>query len=101
VLRPRFAFTTSAGGELAAGSNITLTYPSGFFAASASPTGTMSAVNTTLATISAPGATSIIMTTAGNPVAASTAVTITLEGLTIGRSGWQQRCASPCRRVRM
>ena len=76
-----FVFTPSSSGSLAVGSNITLIYPSGFFATSPTPSATVSGSATLSA--AAPGATSIVMTTGGTALAASTAVTVTLTGLTM------------------
>jgi len=72
---------------LATSGKITLTYPSGFFATSATPAAnaaTTASVATMTATSAAPGATSIVITTAVIGIAADTLFTITLSGLTMG-----------------
>jgi hypothetical protein len=77
-----FTFTPSAGG--AAPTSVTLNYPSGFFATSATPTAKVSTAGATL-TPARPGALSIVLTVGGSaPLAAGTAVTVTLVGCTIG-----------------
>jgi alpha-tubulin suppressor-like RCC1 family protein len=78
------AFTTSAA--LAIGGQITLGYPSGFFAISATPTianGATSVITMT-ATAAAPGSTQLIITTAVKGISSGTAFTITLSGMTMG-----------------
>jgi hypothetical protein len=77
-----FTFTPSAGGD--SPSSVTLNYPSGFFATSATPTAKVSTAGATL-TPAQPGATSIALTVGGSaPLAAGTAVTVTLVGCTMG-----------------
>jgi hypothetical protein len=77
-----FTFTPSSGG--AGPSNITLNYPSGFFSTYATPTAKASTAGATL-TPMRPGALSIVLTVGGSaPLAAGTAVTVTLVGCTIG-----------------
>jgi hypothetical protein len=78
-----FTFTPTAGG--AGPAAVTLSYPSGFFAATATPNATLSTSGATLAP-GAPGNTSIVMTVGGAALAASTAVTVTLVGLTISNT---------------
>jgi hypothetical protein len=78
-----FSFTTTAGGALAAGSTITLTYPSGFVAASAL-TGAQISGGVLTGSVAAPTSTRIVITTATQAILASTAVTITVTGLTVG-----------------
>ena len=79
-----FFKTTTA---LAINGKITLNYPNGFFATTATPAnnaaGTAS-VATMTATSAAPGATSIVITTATAGIPANTAFTITLSGFTMG-----------------
>ena len=77
-------FKTSAGGALAVGSTITLNYPSGYFDTSITPTGSISTAGVALTPISACGATSIVITTAGASITSNTAVTVTLSGLKAG-----------------
>jgi len=79
-------FKTGAS-ALAIGGKITLTYPTGFFATSATPaanTAGSTSVPTMTATSAAPTATQIVITTAVAGIAANTAFTITLSGLTMG-----------------
>jgi hypothetical protein len=78
-----FAFTTTAGGALAAGSNITLTYPSGFFASAGSPSVQISGGGAT-GSVATPTGTQIVITTAAQAIDGSTAVTVTVTGLTMG-----------------
>ena len=75
-----FTFTPTAGG--AGPADVTLSYPSGFFVSS-TPTATHSAAGATL-TPAAPGATSIVIAISGTALAASSLVTVTLAGLTMG-----------------
>jgi hypothetical protein len=79
-----FFKTTTA---LAINGKITLNYPNGFFATTATPAnnaaGTAS-VATMTATSAAPGATSIVITTATAGIPANTAFTITLSGFAMG-----------------
>jgi len=79
-----FSFTTSVGGALAAGSTITLMYPSGFFASTGTPPGLLISGGGPTGTVATPTSTQIIITTATQAIAASTVVTVTLTGLTIG-----------------
>jgi hypothetical protein len=77
-----FTFTPSAGGD--SPSSVTLNYPLGFFATSATPTAKLSTAGATL-TPAQPGALSIVLTVGGSaPLAAGTAVTVTLVGCTMG-----------------
>jgi hypothetical protein len=78
-----FAFTTTAGGALAAGSNITLTYPSGFFASAGSPSVQISGGGPT-GSVATPTDKQIVITTAAQAIDGSTAVTVTVTGLTMG-----------------
>ena len=78
-----FTFTTTAGGALAAGSNITLTYPSGFFASAGSPSVQISGGGAT-GSVATPTGTQIVITTAAQAIDGSTAVTVTVTGLTMG-----------------
>jgi alpha-tubulin suppressor-like RCC1 family protein len=78
------SFTTTAGGALAAGSTITLNYPLGYFDTSVTPNGSISTAGVALTPISAPGTTSIVITTSGLSIAASAFVTVTLSGLKMG-----------------
>jgi hypothetical protein len=78
-----FSFTTTAGGALAAGSNITLTYPSAFFVSTGTPGVRISGGGPT-ATAGSPTSTQIVITTATQAIAASTAMTMTVTGLTMG-----------------
>jgi len=75
-------FTTTESGNLPVGSNITLNYPVGFFSASSTPAAAISSGAKGSATV--PNATSIVITTGTVALNASTAVTITLTGLTMG-----------------
>jgi hypothetical protein len=79
-----FSFTTSAGGALAIGSFITLTYPPGFFSSSATPSVLMS--GSVSGTSAPPSSTAIIVTTATAGIAASANVIVTLSGLKLGLS---------------
>ena len=81
TVRATFTFTPSAGG--AGPSSVTLNYPAGFFATSATPTATSSTSGAIL-TPAQPGATSIVLAASGTSLAAGIAVTITLSGCTIG-----------------
>ncbi len=63
--------------------NITLTYPSGFFASVGTPGVTISGGGPT-GTVATLTSTQIIITTATQAIAASTAVTVTLTGLIMG-----------------
>jgi hypothetical protein len=76
-----FTFTPSAGG--AGPSTVTLTYPSGFFATSPTPSAAVSTAGTIMAP-GPPGATSIVLAVSGTALAAGTAVTVTLVGCTLG-----------------
>jgi len=76
-----FSFTPSVGG--AGPAAITLNYPSGFFANTSTPNAFISTAGATLIS-QAPNVNSIIMVTGGTSLAASTAVTVTLRGLTMG-----------------
>jgi len=76
-----FSFTTTAGGALAIGSTITLTYPSGFFSGTGSPAATINGVSG--GAVATPTSTQIVVTT-GAAVAASSGVTVTVTGLTMG-----------------
>jgi hypothetical protein len=78
-----FSFTTSAEGALAAGSNITLTYPSGFFSGAGSPSVQISGGGPT-GSVATPTGTQIIITTAAQAIGGNTAVTVTVTGLTMG-----------------
>jgi len=78
-----FTFTTTAGGALAAGSNITLTYPSGFFASAGSPSVQISGGGAT-GSVATPTGTQIVITTAAQAIDGSSAVTVTVTGLTMG-----------------
>jgi hypothetical protein len=79
------AFTATAA--LAINGSITLSYPSGFFATTATPAnnaaGTASVASMT-AFSSAPNATQIVISTRVAGIPAATAFTITLSGLTMG-----------------
>jgi len=77
-----FAFTSTAGGEIAPNGKITLIYPSNFFATSPTPTVAMSGSIT--GTAAAPTLNFIIITTAAATLGSSTSVTVTLLGLTMG-----------------
>ena len=77
-----FSFTTTAGGALAIGSNVTLTYPPGFFSSSATPSVLMS--GSVSGASAAQSATAIVVTTATAVVAASTNVIVILTGLRLG-----------------
>jgi hypothetical protein len=87
-----FSFTTTAGGALAAGSTITLTYPSGFFASAGSPSVQISGSGAT-GSVATPTGTQIVITTAGQAIDASSAVTVTVTGLTMGGNAhsWRRR----------
>jgi len=76
------SFTTTDAGKLLIGSKITLNYPVGFFAASSTPAVAISSGATGSAAV--PNATSIVITTGNVALNASTDVTITLMGLTMG-----------------
>ena len=76
-----FSFTPSVGG--AGPAAITLNYPSGFFANTSTPSAALSTFGATLIP-QAPNVNFIIMVTGGTALAASTAVTVTLRGLTMG-----------------
>jgi hypothetical protein len=78
-----FAFTPSAGG--AGPSTVTLNYPAGFFATSATPTATSSTSGAIL-TPAKPGATSIVLAASGTSLAAGAAVNVSLFNVTIGIS---------------
>jgi hypothetical protein len=77
-------FTTFAA--LAIDGKITLNYPSGFFATSATPTFAAgdASVATMTGTCGAPGATSIVITTGTAGIPAATVFKITLSGATLG-----------------
>jgi hypothetical protein len=75
-----FSFTTTAGGALATGSSITLTYPAGFFASTGTPAVSISGSGPT-GSVATPTSTQIVITTATQAIAASTAVTVTVTGL--------------------
>ena len=82
------SFATSAGGALNASSTpadkITLSYPAGFFASSATPTASISGISI-IASSGAATSTSIVLTLASfSYISSNTAVTITLSGLTMG-----------------
>jgi len=77
-----FSFTTTAGGALVIGSNITLTYPPGFFSSSATPSVLMS--GSASGTSAPPSLTAIVVTTATVGIAASANVIVTLTGLKLG-----------------
>jgi len=55
-----FSFTTTAGGALAIGSTITLTYPSGFFSGTGSPAATINGVSG--GAVATPTSTQIVVT---------------------------------------
>jgi hypothetical protein len=74
------SFTTSAGGSLAISSFITLIYPPGFFASSSTPVVQISGIGVTGFT-AMPTNNQIVITTATQAIAASTAVTVTVTGL--------------------
>jgi hypothetical protein len=78
------AFTTFAA--LPISGKITLNYPSGFFATTATPTFVAgdASVATMTGTCGAPGATSIVITTGTAGIPAATAFTIILSGATLG-----------------
>jgi len=76
------SFTTSWAAKLPVGSKITLSYPAGFFAVSSTPAVAISSGATGSA--AAPNATFIVITTGTVAINASTNVTITLTGLTMG-----------------
>ena len=78
-----FAFKTTAGGELAAGGFITLTFPTGFFSSTGTPGVSISGGGTT-GSAATPTSTRIVITTATQAIAASTTVTVTVTGLTMG-----------------
>jgi hypothetical protein len=78
-----FTFTTSAGGALAAGGAITLSYPSGFFAAVGTPGVVISGDGAT-ASAATPSATQIILIVSSGSISASTSVSLVLSGLTMG-----------------
>jgi hypothetical protein len=79
-----FSFTTTAGGALAAGDKITLTYPSSFFSSTGTPGVQISGSGTPTGTVATPTSTQIVITIATQSIAASTAVTVTVTGLTMG-----------------
>ncbi len=78
-----FAFKTTAGGQLAAGGTITLTFPTGFFSSTGTPGVSISGSGTT-GSAAKPTSTRIVITTATQTIAASTTVTVTVTGLTMG-----------------
>jgi hypothetical protein len=79
-----FSFTTTAGGKLATGGTITLTYPSGFFSSTGTPVVQISGDGPPTGKVATPTSTQIVITIETLSVAASSAVTVTLKGLTMG-----------------
>jgi hypothetical protein len=77
-----FTFTPSAAGT-GPTVDVTLNYPSGFFDTSATPTAIVSTVDTIMKPRE-PGESSIVLDVSGAELAAGTAVTVTLEGCTLG-----------------
>jgi hypothetical protein len=77
-----FSFQTTDLGKLVGGSNITLSYPSGFFDTSTTPGVMFSEGGTGVA--HAPTETFIVITTGNVVLSANTKITITLTGLTMG-----------------
>jgi hypothetical protein len=77
-----FSFTPSAGGALSASNTITLNYPPGFFAPQVTPSISLSGGAT--ATADAAGYSSIVITVQSGTVAADAAVTVTMNGMTLG-----------------
>jgi len=76
-----FSFVTTAGGALVANSKIALSYPDNLFALTGTPGIQMSGSGGT-ASVSAQTSTRIIIATSA-VIAASTAVTVTVTGLTM------------------
>jgi hypothetical protein len=77
-----FSFTTTDLGRLVGGSNITLSYPSGFFDTSATPGVLFSSEGSGYS--AQPTLTAIVITTGDVVLGANSDVTITLTGLTMG-----------------
>ena len=78
------AFFSDPYVHMVAGHQITLNYPSGFFAGTSPPLVSISGTSNT-ATCNAPTATAIVMTlTSPTSISANTFVTITMAGLTMG-----------------
>jgi fibronectin-binding autotransporter adhesin len=78
-----FVFRTTPGGFLESGSTISIMYPQGFIATSATPDVAISGGS---GTAFSPTSVLIVITTTGSPLNASTAVTVTLTGLTMGNA---------------
>jgi hypothetical protein len=79
-----FSFTPSAGGSLSATNTITLMYPYGFFATGVTPTGvSMSGFATA---VSGRTSDSSIVVTLQSAIVANVQVTVTLNGLTLGKT---------------
>jgi len=81
-----FSFTPTAGGALASSDSITLNYPTGFFTVGVTPS-SVSVSGGANANSTPSGNSSIVVTLLSGTVPASTAVTVTLSGLTNGING--------------